>query len=280
MTYVSRTSRTSPNYTSAANCPQVYGMSRLVEAITIHHWGDLGQKFDNVENELCNPNVQKSAHYIVQDNLVSCIVDPDDVAWHSGNPVGNARTVGIECRPEATEGDYRTVAELIRDLREVYGNVPLRPHNYWTATSCPGNWDLAKLDRMARSLGPSKPTKPVVKPPVVVPPVVVKPKPIVNDPNRIGWIAEKGDTFASISKYYGGPTAQAIAAFNGVALSAAVQVGRKYYIPGPLAWIVDPGDTLTKIAAYYGLSAQVVANNNGLKLNSVIQPGQVIRILN
>jgi N-acetylmuramoyl-L-alanine amidase len=89
---------------------------------------------------------------VAQDGLVSCIVSPDDAAWHAGNAVGNATTVGIECRPEATEGDYKTVSELISFIRGIYGDIPLYPHSHWHATACPGKWDLAKLDRMARAV--------------------------------------------------------------------------------------------------------------------------------
>jgi N-acetylmuramoyl-L-alanine amidase len=63
------------------------------------------------------------------------------------------------------------VVELIIFLRSQYGNLPLRPHRFWTATACPGVWDLDKLDQMANAkaaVGPesttvtpeSKPTTP------------------------------------------------------------------------------------------------------------------------
>jgi len=78
-------------------------------------------------------------------------VNPDDAAWHAGNAEGNATSIGIECRPEATDGDYQTIAELIRYLRGIYGDVPLRPHNSWSSTACPGDYDLDRLDSLARN---------------------------------------------------------------------------------------------------------------------------------
>lgn len=69
-----------------------------------------------------------------------------------GNSRGNHESIGIECRPEATEGDYATVAALVADLRAVYGNIPLVPHKSWTSTACPGVWDLGKIDRLARGV--------------------------------------------------------------------------------------------------------------------------------
>ena len=124
--------------------------ARRVTSITIHHWGDKGQQFDTVRDFLCTNNTPTSAHYVAQDGLVACIVSPDDCAFHAGNAEGNTFSVGIECRPEATDGDYATVAELIRNIRAIYGDVPLYPHNHWFATACPGDYDLARLDSLAR----------------------------------------------------------------------------------------------------------------------------------
>jgi hypothetical protein len=124
--------------------------ARKVSSITIHWWGNKGQKFATVRDFLCTNNSPTSAHYVVQDGLVACIVSPDDCAFHAGNAEGNSHSIGIECRPEATDGDYVTIAELIRDLRAIYGDIPLRPHNYWYNTACPGDYDLARLDSLAR----------------------------------------------------------------------------------------------------------------------------------
>lgn len=124
--------------------------ARKVSSITIHHWGNRGQQFDTVRDFLCTNNTPTSAHYVVQDGLVSCIVSPDDCAFHAGNAEGNSHSIGIECRPEATDGDYATVAELIAYLRGIYGDIPLYPHNHWYNTACPGDYDLDRLDSLAR----------------------------------------------------------------------------------------------------------------------------------
>src|SRR5699024_11334888 len=42
----------------------------------------------------------------------------------------------------------------IAELRAVYGSLPLSPHKRWTSTQCPGNWDLGRLDRLARGVKP------------------------------------------------------------------------------------------------------------------------------
>lgn len=144
-------SRTSPNQGSRNGRP---------EFIVIHHWGSRGQQFGSVVNWLVNPRSRVSAHYVVEAGRIARLVDEDRRAWHAGSDRGNHYGIGIECRPEATDADYATVAALIRNIRDRRGNLPLRPHSAFTSTACPGAWDLARLDREARS-GPSRPAPPV-----------------------------------------------------------------------------------------------------------------------
>jgi hypothetical protein len=142
-------SRSSVNFTPAAQVPATYGMARNITSITVHHWGELGQDFDTVTNFLCNNSKPTSAHFVAEAGRVACIVSPPDAAWHAGNAEGNATSIGIECRPEATDGDYQTVAELVAYLRAKYGPLPLHPHSFWFNTACPGVWDLARLDSLS-----------------------------------------------------------------------------------------------------------------------------------
>ena len=141
-------------YITKFTSPNQNARNSRIKSITIHHWGSRGQKFDNVVHWLCQKRAGTSAHYVVEAGKVACIVDPDRRAWHAGNSRGNHESIGIECRPEATDGDYATVAALIADLRAVYGNLPLKRHRDWTATACPGVWDIQKLDRLARGVKP------------------------------------------------------------------------------------------------------------------------------
>ena len=140
------------NYTPGPQVAGVFGTPRRIESITIHHWGSFGQTHDGVLDWFCNPrsSVGTSAHYVVSDGRANCIVSPLDASWAAGNAYGNATSIHIECRPEATDGDYDTVADVVRQLRALYGDLPLRPHNSWTPTSCPGQWDLARIDAIAR----------------------------------------------------------------------------------------------------------------------------------
>lgn len=142
---------TAKGYTRAADVPAVFGLARSIDEIVIHHWGALGQTHDGVVNFFVNGPGETSAHFVVSAGRVNCLVSPADAAWHSGSAVGNATSIGIECRPEASDGDYATVAELVAWLRSTYGkDLPLFPHRYYQSTACPGVWDLTRLDKLAR----------------------------------------------------------------------------------------------------------------------------------
>lgn len=149
MSYEYITDHDSPNYTSG----RPYGISHIV----IHWWGDpdTHPTFEGVVKTLCSPSRGASAHYVVEAGRVACIVDPDDRAWHAGDGVGcrskgNDMGIGIECNPRQSDGDYATIAELIKALRDEYGDLPLIRHRDCSATQCPGSYDLARLDRLAR----------------------------------------------------------------------------------------------------------------------------------
>ena len=159
MTYQDITQYNSPNYTSG----RPYGIHYIV----IHWWDDPSNHpmFDAVINTLCNPKRGASAHYIAEAGRVACIVDPDDRAWHAGDGVGvgskgNDKGIGIECNPRQSDGDYATIAELIRDLRAMYGDLPLIRHRDCSSTQCPGTYDLDRLDKLARGLtAPADPAR-------------------------------------------------------------------------------------------------------------------------
>lgn len=128
--------------------------TRQIQSITIHWWDKPERlpSFDGTVAWLCRPETTASAHYVVEDGRVACIVSPDEVAWHAGdggNGPGNMTSIGIECNPRGSDGDYATVAELVRELRATYGDLPLYPHRHWTTTECPGTYDLDRINRLA-----------------------------------------------------------------------------------------------------------------------------------
>lgn len=172
MAYQLDTQFNSGNFTASSSVPSVYGMTRLIEYITIHWWGNPADRpsYEGVVAYLCRLGGNTSAHEIIEAGRVAVIIDHIHAAWHAGNARGNARSIGLELNPRASEGDYQTAAERIRDLWAFYGEKPLVPHRDWQNTQCPGVYDLDKLARLARgSFG--------VPTPVPVAPVVVKPAP-------------------------------------------------------------------------------------------------------
>lgn len=141
-------SRTAKGFTPAALVPAAFGQPRTLEGIVIHHWGERGQTHDGVVDFFCSTGPgATSAHFVVSAGRINCIVSPTDAAWHC--PGKNATHIGIECRPEATDADYVTVAELVAWLRSEYGDLPLSRHRDWYATACPGVWDLNRVDSLA-----------------------------------------------------------------------------------------------------------------------------------
>jgi hypothetical protein len=142
-----------------------------INAITIHWWDEPSNhpSFDGVISTFVSGSRKTSAHYIAEAGRVACVVDPDDRAWACGDGVGegsggNDKSISIECNPRQSNGDYETIAQLIADLRSTYGNLPLYPHRHWTSTTCPGTYDLTRLDNLARGKKGGGASQPAAKP--------------------------------------------------------------------------------------------------------------------
>lgn len=158
MSYQFLTQYDSPNYTPQSLVPSVWiGQYRKLYAnegakIAIHWWGDpnTNPSFEGVISTLMNPNRGASAHFIATGTgrRVACLVNMPDASWatNSANPF----TFSIECDPRCRDEDYDVIAEVIAELRKTYGDLPLVPHKNYSQTACPGNYDLGKLDALAR----------------------------------------------------------------------------------------------------------------------------------
>lgn len=141
----------SPNYTDSSRVYATWGRPRTIEAIAIHWWGDPNQNpsYEGIVSYLCRPNGGSSAHIVATGTgrRAACIVDLDDASWATNS--ANPYTISIECDPRCRPEDYDTVAEVIAQLRSIYGNIPLVPHKQFVATACPGNYDLNRLNQIA-----------------------------------------------------------------------------------------------------------------------------------
>lgn len=271
MSYFIDESLSDSEFTAAASVPATFGQGpRRIESITIHHWGVFGQTHDGVVNFFMNQSFTTSAHFVVSDSRIHCLVSPANAAWAAGNAYGNTTSIHIECRPEATDGDYATVAWLVDFLRDNYGaNLPLVPHRYWQNTACPGIWDLGKIDRLSRAIDAS-PAPPA--------PAPAPQQPRTFGPEEIHWVVDPGDTLSKIQAYYNGPSVAQIAAYNNINPDF-LSIGQRIWIPGPLVWIIEAPDTIRSIAAYYGLDAGYLARLNGLRgPDAEIYIGNILKI--
>ena len=149
------------NYSSRSR----YGHGSTVKGITIHHWGSTGQKHANVVSWLrgYTGNRGSSAHYVVSDGLVTQIVDESNAAWHAGNNQGNGTTIGIECRPEMTAGDWATLVELCADIERRRGSMKYYRHKDWKNTACPGKYS-SRIGELVKAVNAALKGKPPAKP--------------------------------------------------------------------------------------------------------------------
>ena len=151
MSYKYETQYNSPNYTPKSQVYATWGRPRTIEAIAIHWWGDpnTNPTYEGVINYLCRPNGNSSAHFVATGTgrRVACLINLEDASWATNG--ANPYTISIECDPRCRDEDYDVVAELIAQIRQVYGPIPLTPHNHHTSTQCPGNYDLNRLNAIA-----------------------------------------------------------------------------------------------------------------------------------
>ena len=126
--------------------------------IVIHHWGSDGQSHQGVVDYLCRSGGSSSAHYVASAGRVTQLVSDNDRAWHAG-PSGNPRGIGIECRPEMSDSDWETVADLVAAIREEWGDLPIVGHRDHMSTACPGRWypHLAALSARADAIRAGSP---------------------------------------------------------------------------------------------------------------------------
>lgn len=277
MTYFIDESLNDGDYTANGAVAGVFGTPRRYESITIHHWGSFGQTHDGVVDFFVNRNSATSAHFVVSDGRIHCLVSPQDAAWAAGNAYGNATSIHIEARPEATDGDYATIAWLVAFLREAYGDLPLRPHNSWYNTACPGIWDLARVDREAHESSPDLTPVPAPAPPTSLP-----------VPGAGQFRVDPGDTLSGIANQFGW-TLQSIIDANPSINPDRIwggQILQDGHAPAPAPAVstlppycfVDAGDTLGGIAAQFGVSLDYVLSRNWGIDPDLIYPGQRINL--
>lgn len=119
------------------------------DGITIHWWGDGtgANNHDNIVNYFLR-RTDGSVNYVLSDNKITMMVNPDNVAWTSQS--GNATTVSIEHQPTLGAEGYKKSGWLVWQLEQRYGKtLKLYPHNYWWQTACPGTISLDRIRQEA-----------------------------------------------------------------------------------------------------------------------------------
>jgi N-acetyl-anhydromuramyl-L-alanine amidase AmpD len=101
-----------------------------VKYIVVH---DTESSYESTLNYFQDPLAYTSSHYVIRssDGAVTQMVKTKDIAWHAGNSLINAESIGIEHEGMAAEGAtwftdamYRSSASLVRYLAAKY-DIPL-----------------------------------------------------------------------------------------------------------------------------------------------------------
>lgn len=153
MAYKYETQYNSPNFTAGSDTRAVWGVDRNIKNIAIHWWGDpnTNPTYEGVISTLCNPNRGASAHFVVTGTgrRAAQLVNFDDNSWATNSD--NPYSISIECDPRCRDEDYDVVAEVIAQIRDAFGPLPLVPHRQFIQTACPGNYDLNRLNNIANN---------------------------------------------------------------------------------------------------------------------------------
>jgi len=122
--------------------------------VTIHWWNTpqavKDSDHDNIVNYILNKavNGSGSVNYVLSNNKITLLVNPDNVAWASQG--GNPTTVSIECSPHLNAEGYKKLGWLINELfNPNTGRYKQNPgywkHSDWFQTQCPGTISMDEI---------------------------------------------------------------------------------------------------------------------------------------
>jgi hypothetical protein len=147
------------------------------EYIVVHDTGNGTDSDEGNANYFCTGNRDASAHYFVDDDSITQVVQDDDCSWHCGDGHGaygitNRNSIGIEmCRVNGvvTPATEANTIELVKLLMAKY-NVPVEKvvrHYDASRKNCPGsfssnNWARwwTFKDKLAKQVAPVVPVVP------------------------------------------------------------------------------------------------------------------------
>lgn len=122
----------------------------------VMHWWDLPSRrptFAGVLSWFKNPASSVSVAYMCEANRVAQLIPESAMGWHAGYRVPNHHGIAIEVNPRLSAGDYEAAAQVVAEIRRRRNaNLPLRKHNDWSATTCPGTMDVNRIQRRATQI--------------------------------------------------------------------------------------------------------------------------------
>jgi len=127
-------------YHTPAEAKAYYGRYSR-SGITWHWWNTPNLVKDSDHDNICNYILGKasrgegSVNYVLSNNKITLIVNPDNVAWasQSGNPV----TVSVELSPHLNAEGYKKAGWLKNELEGRYGKtLKSYKHSDWFGTQC------------------------------------------------------------------------------------------------------------------------------------------------
>lgn len=252
----------------------ITGPVQRKDFIAIHWYGDPATAGDvHATARYLASVTHASVNYVAGSGHAYCLINPTRVAYGQGdgaNGYGNNHGISIECDPRMSASSFETVAQVIAKVRRDFGvNFPLRPHNDFTSTQCPGVWEarLGELSNRANAINAG-----VVN---VAPASSPAPAPVsgVFVPND-HWKVDPGDTMTQIAKHYRVSVFD-LAKFNGIKDPSKITVGERIWSPkaGRDTWHVGAGDTLAGISQWYKANHNMDVSVDQLKYaNGINKP--------
>lgn len=213
------------------------------EGITIHHWGDGSgaANHDPIVNYFLKQAQAgaKSVNYVLSDNKITLVVNPDNVAWASQS--GNPTTISVELQPTLSAEGYKKAGWLADQLEQRYGRrLTFYPHKYFFATACPGSIDInrirAEADKWKGGAYDAKPAPVPVPAPAPAPapaPVPTVTLQIQDIPNKqVKLIRDANLWDLHFAKYADAKAVKSLKAGTQIEVSAVAKhpLGSSYYL--------------------------------------------------
>ncbi len=135
------------------------GRSKNIEKITIHHCAGVftAEQIGNIFQRV--GRLGSSNYGIGNDGRIGLFVDEKDTPWTDGNWDSNCKSVTIETSNSQTGGNWPVSDEALNSLIKLVADVAKRNnlgklvkgvnltwHKMYSATACPGDYLISKMD--------------------------------------------------------------------------------------------------------------------------------------